>query len=101
MQQADAAAKRIFNFLDIPNEISDKNLPAIKKAIGKVQMENVAFSYTPAKPLITDLNVNVFSGQKIAIVGPTGAGKTTMVNLLMKFYDINDISFLGLGGNDE
>lgn len=89
LQQANAAAKRIFNFLDIPNEISDKNLPAMEKAIGKVQMENVAFSYTPAKPLITDLNVNVFSGQKIAIVGPTGCGKSTLINLLMRFYDVN------------
>lgn len=89
LQQAYASAKRIFNFLDIEDEKSDIDFPLLERTEGKVSFEKVAFSYTPAKPLIQNLNVSVGSGQKIAIVGPTGCGKSTIINLLMRFYDIN------------
>lgn len=86
MQQAKAASKRVFALLDLPEE------ECKEKRIGKVQgnviFDRVDFSYRPEHPLIRDLTVNVKPGQNVAIVGPTGAGKTTIVNLLMRFYDI-------------
>ncbi len=82
-----AAAKRVFAILDMEEE---KDLPrqeALRPCRGQVDFEKVTFSYQPKEPLITDLNLSVQPGQKVAIVGPTGAGKTTIVNLLMRFYD--------------
>ncbi len=92
-QSIAAAAERVFEFMD-EEELSDESSlteKVNKKDIkGNVEFRNVKFSYTENKPIIKNFSANVSSGQKIAIVGPTGAGKTTMVNLLMKFYEIND-----------
>lgn len=88
-QNSIASAARVFALIDEPAEIPDKkealNLVNPK---GKVVLEHVDFSYSPNKPLIQDLNVSVRPGQRIAIVGPTGCGKTTLINLLMRFYDV-------------
>ena len=88
LQHAKAAARRVFKLLDLPEEPqADGALPAPAK--GDVRFEHVSFSYDPAVPLIEDLNLAVRPGQNVAIVGPTGAGKTTIVNLLMRFYGLN------------
>ena len=71
------------------NESSDAGLPDIKHCTGEVVFENVDFSYTADKKLIQNLNLNIKKGQKVAIVGPTGCGKSTLINLLMRFYDVN------------
>lgn len=89
LQAAYASAARVFSVLDIPNESSDAFLPEIKRCTGRVKFDHVDFSYLPDKKLITDLNLAVTKGQKIAIVGPTGCGKSTLINLLMRFYDVN------------
>ena len=88
IQQIKSAAKRVFTLLDLPEE-ADPDGRVEAPVRGKVEMRHVDFSYDPEKPLIRDLNMNIQPGQKVAIVGPTGAGKTTIVNLLMRFYDIN------------
>ncbi|WP_448534840.1 ABC transporter ATP-binding protein [Pseudothermotoga sp.] len=89
IQSTIAAAERVFEVLDEEEEKPEKpDALRIEKVKGDVKFENVHFSYVPEKPLIEDLNIEVFSGQRIAIVGPTGAGKTTLVNLLMRFYEI-------------
>ncbi len=83
-----AASERIFNFLDEPEESSDKNLAEkIQKVQGQVEFHHVNFGYNPETPVIRDFSVEVKPGMKVAIVGPTGAGKTTLINLLMRFYD--------------
>lgn len=88
-QNSIASAARVFALIDEPAEIPDKkealNLTNPK---GEVALKNVDFSYSPNKPLIQNLNVSVRPGQRIAIVGPTGCGKTTLINLLMRFYDV-------------
>jgi ATP-binding cassette subfamily B multidrug efflux pump len=91
LQSAVASAERVFELLDEAEEIPDPVTPAILRepAEGRVTFEDVAFRYTPDKPLIEDLDLVVEPGQTIAIVGPTGAGKTTLVNLLMRFYDVD------------
>lgn len=90
MQQTAAAAERVFEFLDEPEEISDTATPLkLTSVVGKVDFEHVHFGYTPEKSVIGDFSVQVQPGQKVAIVGPTGAGKTTIVKLLMRFYDVN------------
>jgi ATP-binding cassette subfamily B protein len=90
LQSATASAERIFELLDEPEEIPDPVAPdLIENAVGAVTFEDVSFRYEPEKPLIDDLNLEVKAGQTIAIVGPTGAGKTTLVNLLMRFYEID------------
>ena len=89
IQAAFASSARVFAILDIPNEVSDQGLPAIKRYTGKINFENVDFSYTSDKKLITNMNVKVTKGQKVAIVGPTGCGKSTLINLLMRFYDVD------------
>ena len=90
LQSAIASAKRVFEVIDEKQEQSDDNNHIITRAKGNVGIENVSFSYTPDISLIENLNLNVKSGQRIAIVGPTGCGKTTIINLLMRFYDVND-----------
>ena len=90
LQNALASAARIFALIDEPAESSDADKEALEHADGRVSIENVDFSYVPEKPLIEDLNLDVKSGQHIAIVGPTGCGKTTLINLLMRFYDVTD-----------
>jgi ATP-binding cassette subfamily B multidrug efflux pump len=90
LQSAAASAERIFELLDEPEEIPDPVAPVlIEDAAGAVTFDDVSFRYEPDKPLIDDMNLDVKAGQTIAIVGPTGAGKTTLVNLLMRFYEID------------
>jgi ATP-binding cassette, subfamily B, multidrug efflux pump len=90
LQSATASAERVFELLDEPEELADPAAPIlISDARGTVTFEDVSFRYQPDKPLIDDLNLDVKAGQTIAIVGPTGAGKTTLVNLLMRFYEID------------
>lgn len=89
IQTAFASARRVFTLLDEPPEPSDAALPALPLAEGAVRAEHVDFSYQPDTRLIRDLNINAEPGQRIALVGPTGCGKTTIINLLMRFYDVN------------
>ena len=88
VQQVKSAAKRVFTLLDLPEE-QDPEGKAEPQVRGRVELRHVDFSYDPEKPLIRDLNMDIRPGQKVAIVGPTGAGKTTIVILLMRFYDIS------------
>ncbi|MFR6669352.1 ABC transporter ATP-binding protein [Enterococcus gallinarum] len=91
LQSASAAAKRVFEILDEPEEpVNQTDIPLPSEFHGDVQFEHVGFAYDPKKPLIKDLNFEVKAGQTVAIVGPTGAGKTTLINLLMRFYDVNE-----------
>ena len=84
------SAERVFELLDEPEETPDANdAPAIAAPRGAVQFDNVSFRYKEDVPLIDDMTLNIAPGQMIAIVGPTGAGKTTLVNLLMRFYDVD------------
>lgn len=99
LQSASAASKRVFEFLE-SEELSDESekteqLPEVQ---GNVSFEHVHFGYTPEKIIIKDFSIDVKAGQKVAIVGPTGAGKTTLVNLLMRFYELNsgDIKIDGI-----
>lgn len=90
LQSTVAAAERVFELLDEKEELPDvENAQTIKEPKGEVKLENVHFGYSEDKIIIHDLNMNVKSGQTIAIVGPTGAGKTTLVNLIMRFYELN------------
>ena len=88
VQHVKASAKRVFTLLDLPEE-PDPAGTVEGETRGRVELKHVDFSYDPEKPLIRDLNMDIRPGQKVAIVGPTGAGKTTIVNLLMRFYDIS------------
>ena len=72
---------------------------ALQQADGNVQLSDVSFSYNPEKEFLKDLNLSVWAGQKIAIVGPTGCGKTTLINLLMRFYEIDSGEMIGSGKN--
>ena len=88
LQTAIAAAGRVFEVLEDEDESPDpQNAKQIKECRGNVKIENISFSYTKEKPLITDFSLDVKSGSHVAIVGPTGCGKTTFINLLMRFYD--------------
>lgn len=88
LQNALASASRIFALIDVPAESSDADKTAVENIKGNVEIDKVDFSYVPEKPLIENLNLSVKSGMHIAIVGPTGCGKTTLINLLMRFYDV-------------
>ena len=90
LQNSITCAQRIFDLLDEAEEIPDTEETPDPKQMGRVELENVDFSYVKEKELIQDLNLQVIPGQRIAIVGPTGCGKTTLINLLMRFYDISD-----------
>ena len=90
LQSALASANRVFNLLDEEVEISDEGLLEEVDFDGSVEVENVYFAYTEEQELIKDFNLRVEPGSKVAIVGPTGCGKTTLINLLMRFYDVND-----------
>ena len=87
LQTASAAATRVFDLLETPDQPSDKHLPELKSAEGNIEIDNVDFSYVKEVPLIQNFSLSVKKGQRIAIVGPTGCGKTTFINLLMRFYD--------------
>ena len=90
LQSSAAASERVFEFLDEPEEVQKAEHPvSVEKLSGEVQFDHVSFGYDPEKIIIHDFSAKVKDGQKIAIVGPTGAGKTTMVKLLMRFYDVN------------
>lgn len=90
LQNAFACAARMFELLEEDEEIKEaENAIEIKEADGTVALNNVSFSYVPDRKLIEDFNLNVKKGQRIAIVGPTGCGKTTIINLLMRFYDVD------------
>lgn len=87
LQGASAAANRVFELLEAQNQSSDKGFDELTNANGNIDIEDVYFSYVKDKPLIQGFSLHVKSGQRIAIVGPTGCGKTTLINLLMRFYD--------------
>jgi len=90
LQSTVASAERVFELLDEEEEVPDVDNPVVLEDVkGNVRFEHVYFSYDPNVPLIEDFNLDVPAGDMIAIVGPTGAGKTTLVNLLMRFYDVN------------
>ncbi|GFZ31718.1 sugar ABC transporter ATP-binding protein [Clostridium zeae] len=89
LQSAMASAERVFAILDEQGESSEQDKQSINKADGKVEFKNVSFSYKKDRPLIEGLTMNIKPGSTVAIVGPTGAGKTTLVNLLMRFYEID------------
>ncbi len=91
LQNALACAARVFELIEEEPQIPDgDDSKVITNAKGKVALENVSFSYTPGQKLIENFNLNIRPGQRIAIVGPTGCGKTTLINLLMRFYDVNE-----------
>lgn len=90
LQSSLASAERVFEILDQEEESETENPQEIENPKGEVSFENVSFSYTKDKPLIENFSLCVKSGELVAIVGPTGAGKTTIVNLLMRFYDVNE-----------
>lgn len=94
LQNALACAARVFSLLDEDDRVPDKENAAVLSPKGTVDLEDVCFRYVPDRPLIEDFNLHVKPGQRIAIVGPTGCGKTTMINLLMRFYDVNSGAIL-------
>ena len=89
MQSAAAASERVFEFLNEEELSPDAPVTELKEIRGEVEFKNVRFGYDPERTIINDFSAHVYPGQKVAIVGPTGAGKTTMVNLLMRFYEVN------------
>ena len=89
LQNALACAARVFELLDADDQIPETENAAVLQPDGHVQLEDVSFRYLPDRPLIEGLSLDVKPGQRIAIVGPTGCGKTTLINLLMRFYDVN------------
>ncbi|MGR7000952.1 ABC transporter ATP-binding protein [Yinghuangia aomiensis] len=91
VQSGLASAERVFGLLDAPEETADPPAsgPARRDVVGRVAFEDVSFRYTPDKPLIDHLSLTAEPGHTVAIVGPTGAGKTTLVNLVMRFYDVD------------
>lgn len=103
IQQASAASKRVFDMLEA-EEMSDESHKTAKltEVVGNVEFKNVHFEYLPNEPIIHDFSASIHAGQKIAIVGPTGAGKTTIVNLLMRFYELKsgDITIDGISTKD-
>ncbi|QCQ17626.1 ABC transporter ATP-binding protein [Microbacterium sp. RG1] len=100
IQSGTASAERVFDLLDAEEQEPDSDdAPAPAGGRGVIEFQNVAFSYSPDKPLITDLSFRVEPGQTVAIVGPTGAGKTTLVNLIMRFYELDGGRIL-LDGQD-
>ncbi len=100
LQQTAAAAERVFEFLEEPEEVKEVENPVQLEAIeGHVEFRDVRFGYNPEEPVIHNLSGEAKPGQKVAIVGPTGAGKTTIVKLLMRFYDVDDGAIL-VDGHD-
>ncbi|MED4604504.1 ABC transporter transmembrane domain-containing protein, partial [Paenibacillus validus] len=89
IQSTIAAAERVFELLDEPEEVAEAAGGSVAQAKGRVRFEHVKFGYKDDAPLIADMNIDVRSGQTVAIVGPTGAGKTTLINLLRRFYELN------------
>lgn len=94
LQNALACAARVFSLLDETDRVPDKENAAVLSPKGTIDLKDVCFRYVPDRPLIEGFNLHVKPGQRIAIVGPTGCGKTTMINLLMRFYDVNSGAIL-------
>lgn len=88
LQTASAAAGRVKELLEEKEEPDDDGLPTLEYCDGQIDIEHADFAYVPSRPLIQDLNLSVLPGKRVAIVGPTGCGKTTLINLLMRFYDV-------------
>ncbi len=99
LQNAVACAERVFQMIDEEPEPSDEGNAALADVQGEVKVDSVFFSYVPDKKLITDFNLKVEPGKRVAIVGPTGCGKSTVINLLMRFYDVNK-GTISVDGND-
>ncbi len=99
LQNAIACAARIFELIEAEPQPSDEGLPELSEVDGNIELRDVSFSYNPDTSLIENFNLNVKAGQRIAIVGPTGCGKTTLINLLMRFYDVDGGS-ISVEGND-
>ncbi len=99
LQNAITCAKRVFDLLEEKDISAEKQSSEIPAVTGRVELKNVFFSYTPEKPLITNLSLEVSPGSRVAIVGPTGCGKTTLINLLMRFYDVDSGEILVDGVN--
>ena len=99
LQQMAAAAERIFEFLEAPEEASEQPKTKAADVLSDVEFDHVRFGYDPEHPVISDFSARVGEGQTVALVGPTGAGKTTMVKLLMRFYDV-DGGAIRIGGHD-
>lgn len=101
LQNALACAARIFALIEEEPQLpEDQDAVTVTKPSGDVTLSHVEFSYVPEKPLITDFNLSVKPGQRVAIVGPTGCGKTTLINLLMRFYDVNS-GTIAIGNEDK
>ena len=88
LQNAVSCAQRVFEVLDTPSEPDDSHLETVTECRGELSFENVQFSYVPEKPLIRNFSMGAKAGQRIAIVGPTGCGKSTIINLLLRFYEV-------------
>lgn len=101
LQNAVTSAQRVFAVIDEPAESSDEGKEVMTECDGSLELSHVNFSYVPETPLITDFNLTVRPGKKIAIVGPTGCGKTTVINLLLRFYDINSGTIKLSGKNTQ
>ena len=99
LQNALACAARVFELLDADDQVPEAEYARVLQPDGHVELKNVSFRYLPDRPLIEGLNLDVKPGQRIAIVGPTGCGKTTLINLLMRFYDVNGGS-ITVSGDD-
>ena len=99
LQNALACAARVFELLDAEDQVPEAENAAVLQPDGHVQLQDVSFRYLPDRPLIEGLSLDVQPGQRIAIVGPTGCGKTTLINLLMRFYDVNSGS-IKVSGTD-
>ena len=99
LQNALACASRVFELLDADDQVPEAEHARVLQPDGHVELKDVSFRYLPDRPLIEGLNLDVKPGQRIAIVGPTGCGKTTLINLLMRFYDVNDGS-ITVSGDD-
>ena len=99
LQNALTCAGRIFELIEEPAQVYDEGNAELTKVRGEVSLQNVSFSYVPEVSLIEHLNLNVAHGKRVAIVGPTGCGKTTLINLLMRFYDVNEGS-ISVDGSD-
>ncbi len=99
LQNAIACAARIFELIEAEPQPSDEGLPELSDVKGNIELKDVSFSYSPDTSLIENFNLSVKAGQRIAIVGPTGCGKTTLINLLMRFYDV-DSGSISVEGED-
>ncbi len=99
LQNSLACAARVFELLDAPTLTPEADDAVVLESDGQVNLQNVTFSYRPEQTLLQNLNLTVTKGQRIALVGPTGCGKTTLINLLMRFYDVNEGS-ISVAGHD-